>query len=158
MMKVKCGNCKSFIEKDQALRIGLSSFCDRACFTEKNNKSKPVKKIKNKSKPKQDSNLVDAIIKRDGCCKLCGKRGSNLAVHHIIYRSTPSNKEWENEPWNLISLCAYCHIDVIHSSKKIWQKVCLAYTWLKYVDNITFNNLYKLEKWLSDNSFINADI
>jgi 5-methylcytosine-specific restriction endonuclease McrA len=73
----------------------------------------------------------EEIYKRDGnVCRLCGKQGFGMGVHHIRYRSESG---CTNDPWNLVLLCEEHH-KLMHSSKDSWQPVLLAMMWLEYVE------------------------
>ncbi len=148
MSKVRCGNknCKAYIEKDSALHAGISNYCDAECLYEGQKKTGKTSTPKaRKPRPKKKRSKVpestgptdyrpEIILERDNYrCRLCGGT-HGLAVHHINYRSDWRNKEWQNEPWNLITLCNDHHLNVIHANKKYWQPVCLAYTWFLEVE------------------------
>ncbi len=53
-----------------------------------------------------------ACYVRDGWkCRHCGSRGP-LHPHHIVY----SSQGGPDELWNLITLCAFCHLEGIHKA------------------------------------------
>ncbi len=114
MPKVKCKTCKSFIEKDEAYRTGLQSFCDVDHYKEY------FATQQKKHRPKIDdewSKISKSIRALDGGrCRMCGSR-YNLEVHHIIYRGQPGCTD---EPKNLITLCL-THHQLVHTDKKTYQ-------------------------------------
>lgn len=141
-MKVRCGNknCKEYIEKDSAIHSGINYYCDDSCLharplsKRKTSAAKRTTKKRRKTKPTLPSTVTESVLSRDGhSCRYCGGT-QNLAVHHIYYRSEWKNKPWENERSNLILLCNDHHLNVIHANKKRWQRVCLAYIWLREVE------------------------
>lgn len=150
-MKVRCGNktCRKYIEKSGASRSGLSYYCDSDCLFESQKKKFKTSPAKNRSSIKQAHYAAEcsSIIKTkdEGRCRLCGK-STGLAVHHIYYRSDQTNKPWENEYWNQITLCNDDHLNVIHADKARWTPVCLAYTWFREVEqkNISLEQLERM--------------
>lgn len=62
-----------------------------------------------------------AVRDRDPACRLCGRSGVVLELHHIVYRSQARN--W-HDPENLIALCgpsvgfAGCH-RIAHTHPKV---------------------------------------
>lgn len=148
MSKVKCRGCKTYVDKDSAIRIGLSSYCDQSCVYSAQNKkpkTKP-KKVSTQHREPLSQELRDAVLTKD-CfrCRLCGKSNS-LAVHHIIYKSEKRNKQWQDQTSNLITLCNDpCHLKVVHGDKKRFTVVCLATIWMREVDNVTNLTIYEVE-------------
>lgn len=158
-MKVRCGNknCKKYIEKDSAVRAGISYYCDSACMYSRPTPKGKVSTAKRttirrrttkKSGPTKQPGYPDSIFSRDGySCRLCG-RTQGLAVHHIFYRSDWSNKQFQEEFWNQLTLCnSPCHLDIVHGNKNKYQRLCLGVTWLREVEgiNITIRELEKRE-------------
>ncbi len=147
-MKVKCRGCKTYVDKDSAIRIGLSSYCDQSCvYSAQNKKPKAkAKKVSTQHRQPLSQELRDAVLTKD-CfrCRLCGQSNS-LAVHHIIYKSEKRNKQWQDQTSNLITLCIECHIPTIHNNKKRWQRICLAAIWLREIEGRCSLNLYEVEK------------
>jgi len=130
--KVRCSNCNTYVERDEALRGGVSSFCTDACRKEKLRTSQartgPLKasqmKRKKPSNPVPDGRR-DEVLAVDGHrCRRCGGRGGyfGLHVHHVRYRWQKGGTHERN---NLLTLCGECH-DVVHSNKKLYQPACLA--------------------------------
>lgn len=141
MSKVRCANknCKKYIEKESAVRRGMVSYCSDECLYQrpqakrKTSTSKARKRVTKKSRATESLYEPEQILERDKHCRLCGQ-SYGLAVHHIFYRSDQLNKPWQNEPWNLLTLCNDHHLNVIHANKKYWQPICLAYTWFLEVE------------------------
>lgn len=165
-MKVKCANCKEYIEKSNAIPRGISNFCGMDCVFSKANKGKSgggyAAKTPKRSKIQRDNlgyqrlvsdQLREIIFKKDNySCRLCGQ-ANNLAVHHIIYRSNIKNKPWENETSNLITLCNHpCHLSIVHGNKKRFQKLCLGVVWLREIEGDKYTTIYELEKRLENDA------
>lgn len=146
-MKVKCGNCKKYIERDTSVHAGINYFCDADCLSGKRmatakkvsekrkmdlGSTHKTKKQRRISRTKRDSNDV---FERDGFrCRYCGGR-NNLIVHHVIYRSEIRNRQWKDELSNLLTLCNEpCHLSIIHSNKKKYQPLCLQIIWLREIN------------------------
>lgn len=88
------------------------------------------------------STMRRRVKKRDfDRCRRCGT-GFDLHVHHVIYRSQ-GGPDADN---NLITLCQGCHATV-HSDKRRYQHLCLAYLWMLYVERRCMT-LIELERWL----------
>lgn len=134
MSKVKCKGCQTYVNKESAIRVGLSSWCSNDCRYSEPAKKKPkgTKKLAPKPKAKRidygtiSHEVYDYVIKADGNrCRHCGGT-KDLAVHHIYYRSEAKYYEWCSQPINLITLCNYpCHLSIIHRDKKKYQPLCL---------------------------------
>lgn len=123
MPVVRCGACRQYLPRDEAVRNGVQSFhedCVGAAYTHA--RPKPTKK---KGVP---SDLRDSVIRLDGGrCRFCGVRGDgDLHVHHVYYRSQGG----PHEQSNLLSLCLGCH-DTVHSNKGRYQRLCLGVIWLR---------------------------
>jgi 5-methylcytosine-specific restriction endonuclease McrA len=119
MPKVKCKLCKTSLERDEAYRTSLQSFCSIDHYKEY------FSTLQKKSKPSVDNEWLKIrkiIIKLDGGrCRVCGTR-YNLHVHHIKYRGEPGGTDDEG---NLITLCL-AHHELVHTDKKKYQPRCLA--------------------------------
>lgn len=165
MSKVRCANknCKKYIEKESAVRRGMVSYCSDECLyqrpqakrkTSTPKARKPTGPKKKRSKVPESTGPTDyrpeIILERDNYrCRLCGGT-HGLAVHHINYRSDWRNKEWQNEPWNLITLCNEpCHLTTVHGNKKYYQPLLLGLTWVQEVENQNIT-IEQLEKRLHD--------
>ena len=156
-MKVRCGCCKKFVDRDTAFKCRVSYYCDRTCYKKKvfekkvsSSKTSPVKKLQ----PLNVSNDVRAhVLARDGFkCRYC-QNTSNLVLHHVVYRSEARNRQWCDEVSNLITLCNYpCHIDIVHGDKRRWQPLCLGIIWLREVCGDKTMTLRKLERKLHNGS------
>lgn len=143
-MKVRCGYCKQFIDRDTAIRRNLNYFCGDDCYYSKINQSK---KKKNTSKGKVDLDSTrEDILKKDGYrCRYCGGR-NNLVTHHVIYKSEKKNKQWQETQSNLITLCNFsCHLDIIHGNKKKYQPLCLKVIWLREINGDKLTLIKDLE-------------
>lgn len=118
--KVKCKYCGEYVDKETAYQFGFSSFCNRDhfyAFKVPRKSTKPKSKPKTKrSKPGVPPQVAESVLERDHHrCRLCGS-GSNLHLHHIVYRSEGGPHVEEN----LITLCSLDH-NRVHSDKKVWQ-------------------------------------
>jgi hypothetical protein len=163
-MKVKCANCKEFIDKSDAIPRGISNFCSTACLFAKANKSKELKRTKPPTKVKDiqvnrrlvSDELTDEVrqhvLEFDGFkCRLCGRSSSNLVFHHVIYKSDVRNKRWQDQISNGITLCNRpCHLSVVHGNKKRFQPLCLGIIWLREVERDRHTTIYDLEKRLQN--------
>jgi 5-methylcytosine-specific restriction endonuclease McrA len=115
------------VDRGEALRVGIQSFCGDDCRTSKQRsyQSTTGPHKRSRMKPKKPKNpmpeaLRDAVIASDGGrCRRC-RTSDGLHVHHIVYRSQGGGHVAEN----LITLCYTCH-DVVHSNKKKWQPAFL---------------------------------
>ena len=147
MAKVKCGFCKEFIEKSSAFSAGLSYYCDSDHWASKAfpqskcvGKKMPSKasvayRAKKQAKPKSGMDREEILHRDNYSCRRCGE-SADLAVHHVVYKSESANKEWQDEPSNLITLCnSTCHLKIVHGNKKKYQPLCLQIIWLTYVEN-----------------------
>lgn len=132
--KLRCTFCRDYFTRDDFFRPG---FCSEDCFLAQQQKArdKRSRKERNRNQFHRDHKgkslpALDRrrIRKRDrDRCRRCGT-GFDLHVHHIIYRSQGG----PDEDSNLITLCQSCH-DKVHSDKRKYQHVCLAYIWMLYV-------------------------
>lgn len=118
MPKVKCKLCKTTLERDEAFRTNLQSFCDVEHYKEY------CQGLAKKSKPIVDTEWTKiraVIIKLDGGkCRICGTR-YNLHVHHVRYRGEQGCTDDDN---NLITLCL-AHHELVHTDKSKYQPRCL---------------------------------
>ena len=117
MPKVKCNHCKEYIDREDAYRTSLQSFCDLEHY------KASLKKEKKPAKKKKDWDKISELVKKlDGYrCRVCSTK-KNLHVHHIHYRSEMIENEDSFE--NLITLCLEHH-DLVHSDKEYYQPECL---------------------------------
>lgn len=128
MPKVRCSTCDTYIERDEAVRNGVQSFCDDICRRDKAQEYqglrtalKPSRMKKKRPKNPMPTGLRDAVIASDGGrCRSC-RVSDALHVHHVMYRSQGG----KHVASNLITLCHKCH-DMVHSDKGKWQRACLA--------------------------------
>lgn len=161
-MKVRCANCKEFIEKSDAIPRGISNFCSMDCLFAKTNKGKSgrrsVSSTENSKVQSVNRRLVsneltdevrDHVLRNDNFrCRLCGG-ANNLVFHHVIYKSEKKNKLWQDTVSNGITLCNEpCHLGIVHKDKKRFQKLCLGIIWLREVEGDRYTSIYDLEKRL----------
>jgi 5-methylcytosine-specific restriction endonuclease McrA len=140
-MKVKCAFCKSYIPREDALRIGVQSFCSHDHYVQ--SRASVKKNINNIIS--QDDRLK--IIEADGfACRFCG-RENYLHVHHIRYRSEGGS----DDSSNLITLCGQHH-DVVHSNKKRFQPLCLKLVELREEFLVKDLKILDLEKLIEEGS------
>lgn len=127
MSKVRCAFCKDYFPKDEAISAGLVSFCTEDHMWKKQHqwdKGKNAPKDRDVD-PDNDTKMPEGRWEEvmeldDGQCRICSSR-YHLHVHHIRYRS----EGIDHGVWNLIVLCDDHH-DIVHKSKKKWQKTLLA--------------------------------
>jgi hypothetical protein len=142
MPKVRCASCKQYVDRDDAIRTGVQSFC-KACG--------PVSAYVKRSSPKRSKKkdtpdeLRRRVMELDGNrCRFCGG-GRLLHVHHVVYRS----QQGPHEQSNLVTLCLSCH-DEVHSDKKRYQSLCLGLIWLRSVYGDKQMLIPRLERILHD--------
>lgn len=114
-MKVRCKTCKDYVDRDEALRFGVMSFCDSDCaaaYQRKADKKKP------KKSPMPADLRAEILARDDFICSLCPSR-SMLQAHHVKYRSEGG----KHERRNLITLCEACH-SLVHSKKSYYKPMC----------------------------------
>lgn len=142
MSKVRCKFCKTYTDKESAVRAGVSSFCSEEHYQSHLNKvSEPKVRSTPKAPRKKQragvpSQVEQHVLEGDHFrCRYCGNTNMyDLALHHICYRSEIDNRPWENQPWNLITLCNHtCHIKIVHADKKRYKPLLLGLTWLREV-------------------------
>ena len=155
MSKVRCKECREYVDKDDAIRIGLSSWCSNGCLNaDRFSKPKPKKKSNKKvaSEPKDldygkiSPEVYDAVLQADSNrCRLCGGT-ENLAVHHIFYRSEAKYFPWCSQRHNLITLCNQeCHLNIVHKDKKKYKPLCLQIVWLREINNDRYTLIKDIE-------------
>lgn len=119
MSKVRCSVCKTYVEKDEAIYIGLSYVCGDNCLKEARKRRRDEKRAARGRNP-IPADLRQQVRDRDGnACRYC-RRPTDLQLHHIRYRSEGG----PHEERNLITLCSVHHA-LMHSSKERWQPVLL---------------------------------
>jgi hypothetical protein len=116
----RCLGCREYHRKPAHRDIGLGSVCSDACASDLSRRS--VKRSTKKGPDTVPTLAAIAVRTRDaGRCRYCGiTRG--LHTHHIRYRS----EGIDHSVSNLITLCQEHHA-LVHSNKRRWQPVCLAY-------------------------------
>ena len=114
---------------------GLSAFCSNEHFYAHQNEPSAPKPKKNKVRTDElPPRVREAVVERDRGCVLCGGQ-SDLAVHHINYRSEMKGVAWLHQTHNLVTLCNYpCHISTIHGDKRRWKPLCLGYIWMLLIE------------------------
>lgn len=117
MSKVQCKLCKEVVERDDAFRTNLQSFCSRDHYVEYSKRSQN-KKNKKTVDPLWETIRQEVILLDGGRCRVCGTR-YNLHVHHIVYRS----ERKDDNVGNLVTLCQ-AHHDLVHSDKEYYQPEC----------------------------------
>lgn len=71
-----------------------------------------------KLRPHEYRSLRDRVFKRDGyCCVICGQ-GSNLHMHHVIYRS----QQGDDREDNCVTLDYICH-ERVHTNRDIRERL-----------------------------------
>lgn len=121
--RVCCRACRTYIEKDNAVYVGLGYVCDNAdCPKKVREKSRKAQKAQKANGNCIPPEVRKAVRLRDkGQCRFCATtRGTQC--HHIRYRSEGGPHVEEN----LILLCAEHHA-VVHGSKRYWQPLLLAF-------------------------------
>lgn len=150
--KFKCGGCKKYITDAETWRqTPLQRFCSQECMSasqpSRQNVTRPHRKP---SKSRRDDIPVvvrELVHERDrASCRFCGRSNVALHVHHINYRS----EGVDHQPHNLILLCQKHH-DLMHSDKKKWKPILLAWIWLCYVEGKPMR-VPQVERWLSADS------
>ncbi len=167
MRKVRCGNCKKYIEKSDAIPRGISNFCSMDCVFAKANQGKGSNGTKSSTPSKRSSvsesqrrhdqlvynELKEKVHKSDGYrCRLCGGN-DNLVFHHVIYKSDVNNKPWQDQTSNGITLCNRpCHLSIVHGNKKRFLPLCLGIIWLRETEGDRYTTIYDLEERLQHES------
>ena len=155
-MKHRCRFCREYGDVDEMVNAGLSYFCStEEMFEHEKLRVLRAAERKRSRSINPETGVIDGLSEfqraeikaSDGNrCRYCGGF-SNLAVHHIVYRSDRSNREFENDPSNLITLCNRpCHLDIVHGNKELYQPLCRRIVWLRetYGDKVTL--IKNLEK------------
>lgn len=123
MAKLKCAGCREYIDKEDAVRIGIQSFCNAACRL---SAGKKVSRVKKRRTPGTDFRIRRRVRERDKSCRFCGT-ARNLHVHHVTYRSQGGS----DEDSNLITLC-FEHHALVHTDKDRFAPLCRGVIWLTY--------------------------
>lgn len=135
MAKRRCNGCKEYFDKNDLELIGVSSFCSRDCFYKKENSLTKARSdsFKSSTGSKSDTDfspeVKQHVLERDRYrCGLCGRKGGNLAIHHIHYRTEKHEVglEFLTSALNAITLCnTPCHLNIVHGDKKKWKPILL---------------------------------
>lgn len=158
MPKVRCGGCKSYVNRDDIYRKnGMLSVCSPKCLAalrtghpagqEKSNILKfKAPKLKRVDVAAVSPAMYDEIMRRDRKrCRFCGSR-NNLHVHHVLYRSQGG----PGENWNLITLCAIHH-NIVHSNKSKYMPLCRGVIWMTYMGPHRQITIPQLQRWKEAN-------
>ncbi len=123
MPKVRCGLCRKYVDREDAVRNGVSSFCDDECKMKKSTVSKPRTKINPVSKKrytdmKERNEVRDAVLARaNGRCEYrsiipeirCGSLPQRLGLEcDEIHGGALRGEEWL-DPDRIIATCAVHH-------------------------------------------------
>jgi 5-methylcytosine-specific restriction endonuclease McrA len=153
-MKVRCGNCRGYFDREQAIQVQLGYFCTEVCRQEKATSLRAAKitkagvstpasqgpaKVAGKRKrttrktrePFPEGLKEEVHTADDWHCRFCNTRSRPLRAHHIIYRSEGGRHLLEN----LVSLCDECH-GVVHSNKKKYQPLAKLVVTLRDHDTV----------------------
>ena len=144
-MKVKCAFCKTYVQREEAYRNGLQSFCSEQHYRDLHfsRQQKSAYKSLKRSTDSLSSDEKKKIIESDGFqCRFCGRQ-SGLHVHHAKYRSEGGS----NDPSNLITLCNDHH-GLVHSNKKRYQPLCLKIIEIRESYSIKNLSILSLEKMM----------
>lgn len=115
MPKVRCKKCMDIVERDSAIKMGLSYFC-----SDEHRREYVYSRPKPTAKPGPDQATREFVLKRDNyCCSLCNIEYT-LHIHHVRYRSEGGGHTADN----LLTLCRKCH-ELVHSDKDQYQPLCL---------------------------------
>ena len=113
-MKLRCTVCREYVQKEDAIRVGIVSFCSESCRTKKSYMKK------SKASEPMPQALRDEVLSVDSSrCRYCGTT-KMLHAHHAIYRSQGGKHEISN----LIMLCDEHHA-LVHSDKRRFQPLVL---------------------------------
>lgn len=130
----RCPGCKGrFNVNDAHRKVGLNYVCSSDCHTaiaHKANSKRPTPKpAARRRSPGSEipPKTRAALWLRDGGCRFCGSRTAD--AHHINYKS----EGIDHQLHNLILLCTEHH-NLVHSSKKTWKPLLLAYVWVRMVE------------------------
>lgn len=139
--RFRCPGCKNYFRiADAYSSNGVNRYCSAACMGGRSIDRQPARNAPAKRpspKPNARSEPTEATslavwVRDGGRCVRCGTT-SDLHKHHIRYRSEFGRRKVDHSATNLMLLCLRCH-DEIHSNKRHWQPVCLAYVWLRYTE------------------------
>jgi 5-methylcytosine-specific restriction endonuclease McrA len=117
LMRVRCAYCRGYVEKNEAVRIGIQSFCSRDHLNEYN---RAIIDKQRKSKTQSDippAVRLEVVTRDQGRCRIC-QSAMFLHIHHIKYRSEGG----DHDLGNLISLCEHHH-SMVHTNKKKYQQM-----------------------------------
>lgn len=147
MAVVRCAGCRSYIDRDVAIRAGIQSFCSRVCqgdyyYAETHS---PKNSVRVASKPKKAKSgipqkLRDEVLAADHRCRGCNT-SSNLHLHHVVYRGQKYGYLLgDHVRHNLITLCVECH-QRVHTDKKRFLPILLGMIWKRDVEGSNYYTL-----------------
>lgn len=137
MPKVKCGFCKTYVDREDALRDGVSSFCNEECKIQKLTVSKPRSRIKSvstkrKADMKERNEVRDAVLARaNGRCEYrsiipevrCGPLPERQGLEcDEIHGGALRAEEWLN-PDRIIATCAIHHDIKTKNKREILRRL-----------------------------------
>lgn len=137
--RARCSVCKQYVPQDQIIFSNrMMKACSSECFSilmgkQREHKTKqPSKKIRpaKRMHPVIPIEMRALVHDRDqNICRCCGARGTQC--HHVLFRSQGG----EDEPSNLILLCAECHMDKAHGvDSRRYRELFRQYIWLLMVE------------------------
>ncbi len=124
-MKLRCTVCRTYVEKDEAIRVGVVSFCSEACqgaarqIRKKQGAARTTTQGRRRERGVPEGLRAEVVAADGGRCRYCGGT-SFLHAHHALYRSEGGKHVREN----LIMLCDEHHA-LVHSDKKRFQPLVL---------------------------------
>lgn len=150
---VRCKWCRTYVEKETAIPVGLSFFCSDDHLGQWRQKVRaPKSRLRKRASDRQTTKDISpatrqAVYESDlHRCRFCGTEFV-LALHHVMYRSEGG----DHQPHNLITLCAEHH-NLIHSDKGRYQPLCLGVVFLREVHSDHFILIPELEHTLQNDS------
>lgn len=150
MSKRRCAYCREYFDQSTMIVSSLSAYCCNDHLLKAHSKSRPKAKPKrsNANSGEISTAMRLAAIESDGYrCRYCGNLSSQLAVHHVYYRSEARNEPWLHQPHNLITLCNEpCHLTIVHGNKRVYQPLCLQIVWLRMIEGDVVTTIQQLER------------
>lgn len=151
----RCQGCREYRPMPSHAKFGLGHVCSDDCKKlaadrSRSKKTKTAKPMRTTVSAGRDVPALArvTVMQRDrGKCRFCGT-ATNLHLHHVIYRSHGV----DHQPHNLIALCDEHHA-LVHSEKRRWAPVLLAYIWYSIVEDKRYL-IPLLEKKLKAEGFV----
>lgn len=145
-MKVRCTVCRTYVDRDEAIRAGIVSYCGEDCLSEAARSRKKQGAARTTTKRRRESmsaELRDEVIAADGGrCRYCGTT-TFLHAHHALYRSEGGKNVREN----LLTLCDEHH-QLVHSDKGKYQPLVLRIIAMRELDGNSRTTIKMLEDLL----------